>query len=430
MTSALSAVLAALVQVQAPILTLEDAVARGEKKSLAIQIAQNEAVKNRDNLRAAKASSGPSLTLGGSSRRVLDGSNAFTPDWSNSLTATASIGIDISGLVRLAVRSAEYALAAQRENVEATRNTTRYDIKVAYFRLIQTDWVLQIRESTLRAAEKRANDARLKNSQGVLSKFDLTRLESDLQQARLQYDQAQLSRNLALAALNNAMREPLEQQWTLQPVQEIAEVNTSEPELKMAADRERAEIRSLKNRVSLLEVQEKVAGNSLKPSMGVQLQQSRNLNPNSFSPASQTTLGVSVSYPIFDGGVTKARVAAARRDTESLRIQLLQLREGVSLEVHVALQNLKNASAQVAITEEGLTVAREAYRLAEVRFANDLGILLDVIAAQDSLTAARARLAQANYDYLVAVAALQKAVGNDEYTIRTGSPAKKTLTTP
>lgn len=77
MTFALSAVLAALVQVQAPILTLEDAVARGEKRSLAIQIAQNEAVKNRDNLRAAKASSGPSLTLGGSSRRVLDGSNAF-----------------------------------------------------------------------------------------------------------------------------------------------------------------------------------------------------------------------------------------------------------------------------------------------------------------------------------------------------------------
>lgn len=430
MTNFLAALAVIVAQVQSQTLTVDEAVERGLKKSLAVQLSQNNAAKDRETLRAAKASSGPSVSIQGTSQRVIDGSNSFTPGFTNRIIGTASIGIDISSLVRLSVRAAELALEAQRANVETTKNTTRYDIKVAYYRLLQAEWTVAIRETTVQAAEKRAKDGKLKNDLGSMSTFDRTRLESDLLQAKLQLDQARLQRNLALAALNQAMREPLDTEWTLSAATSVTEVNMVERELRDAAERERSEVRSLKFRVSQAEILEKVAGNGMKPSMGVQLQTSRNLNPNSFSPASQTTLGLSVTVPIIDSGATRAKVASARKDTDSIRIQLLQAKELVSLEVHNALQNLKNAGTQLDIAESGLSIARESYRLAEVRFANDLGILLDVITAQDTLTKARAALAQANYDYLVAIAALQKAVGNDEYTIRTGSPSKKTLTQP
>jgi outer membrane protein TolC len=58
--------------------------------------------------------------------------------------------------------------------------------------------------------------------------------------------------------------------------------------------------------------------------------------------------------------------------------------------------------------------ALEAYRIARIRYREDVAIQLEVITAQAQLTNARATLVNARYAYLSSYAELQKAIGEDK----------------
>ena len=77
--------------------------------------------------------------------------------------------------------------------------------------------------------------------------------------------------------------------------------------------------------------------------------------------------------------------------------------------------------ALVAVEASRPPTAAEARRLADVRFANGLGVVLDTIQAQESLTASEAALANAKYQYLSAFADLQLALGDDAYAYQGAS---------
>ena len=65
----------------------------------------------------------------------------------------------------------------------------------------------------------------------------------------------------------------------------------------------------------------------------------------------------------------------------------------------------------MAASRQTVEQAEEALRLANTRFAAGTATQLDVLNSQVSLTQARTNELQANYTYLVAVAALRDAMG-------------------
>lgn len=400
-------------QGQAPSLSLKDAVDRALKNNLSIEDAQNTAAKAGDTLRTAKSSAGPSLSISGQHSETIQGKTAFSPGATNRIVGTLSQAIDISGTIRLAVRAANFAVEASRASIDGARNAVRFQVRQAFCRTLQANWVIKIQTDAVKVAERRFADGQQKEKLGAMSKFDLLRLENAAIQARASLDQAQLQAELAENNLNRAMREPAGQHWNLIPITAVGSAPNDSTEVAEKALKSRPEAISLQARVKQMETLERSAANGLKPSLGVQLQQTRNLNPNSFSPATQSTFGFNVTIPILDGGATRSRVASAKRDTETFRIQLKQLEESIRLDSHSALLGVRSAAAQAELARSALVVAKEAARLAEVRFQNGLGVLLDVLEAESNHTKARAALAQANYDYLVALATLEQVVGND-----------------
>jgi outer membrane protein len=108
---------------------------------------------------------------------------------------------------------------------------------------------------------------------------------------------------------------------------------------------------------------------------------------------------------------------AAREVKEQAAIRLEQTKLGVSLEVRSALTRLSSARQAYDVAISGLAVATEALRLAQLRFDEGAGILLDVTTAQAESTRAQGAVVTARYQYLSAVAALQKAVGSDDLSV-------------
>jgi outer membrane protein TolC len=97
-----------------------------------------------------------------------------------------------------------------------------------------------------------------------------------------------------------------------------------------------------------------------------------------------------------------------------VEIQLEQAQLGVALAVLNAVTQYETALESKAAADQNVVLATEALRLAQLRYDEGAGILLDVTTAQADLTAASNRAAAARFQVRLAYAQLQLAVGQDD----------------
>ena len=112
--------------------------------------------------------------------------------------------------------------------------------------------------------------------------------------------------------------------------------------------------------------------------------------------------GLFASVPLFDGERTKGQVAQARSELASLTLDEAKLREGIGLEVRVALTSLDEAAEIVTALAKTVTQAERLLFLAEKGFELGVKTRLEVQDAELNVSAARANLARAQRDYQVA----------------------------
>jgi outer membrane protein len=87
------------------------------------------------------------------------------------------------------------------------------------------------------------------------------------------------------------------------------------------------------------------------------------------------------------------------------------LRQTVFLDVQQAYLNLKQAEDSIPTAELGVKQAEENFDIANGRYAAGVGNPIEVTDAEISLLSAKLSHIQALYDYKVAQASLEKAMG-------------------
>jgi outer membrane protein TolC len=122
-------------------------------------------------------------------------------------------------------------------------------------------------------------------------------------------------------------------------------------------------------------------------------------------------VGVQSSWAIFDGRLTAGKVIQAKSQLRQARLSRSQEDLAVDTEVRQALSAWEEARELVTASQQTVEEAVEALRLADSRFKAGSATQLDVLTSQVALTQARTNQIQANYNYLVAVAGMRKAMG-------------------
>ncbi len=116
---------------------------------------------------------------------------------------------------------------------------------------------------------------------------------------------------------------------------------------------------------------------------------------------------------IFDRFNTSANVKTAKADYRISEYQLEKSRINAVREIKSLIIVINEAIERVAVASETVEQASEDVRLAEERHRVGAGTMLDTIAAQVSLTQAKADVIGAKCDYLVAIADLDRATGRE-----------------
>jgi outer membrane protein TolC len=132
------------------------------------------------------------------------------------------------------------------------------------------------------------------------------------------------------------------------------------------------------------------------------------------------TLGLNI--PIVDGGLARERVREQRGLLAGAEVERRQAMDQAALDVQQAYVALVQARSRVAVTNVELAQAREAFRLARVRYSagvsqtTGVSPQLELSNAQTSLAQAQRDQVNALYDYNTARAQLDRAVGRYAFT--------------
>jgi outer membrane protein len=327
-------------------------------------------------------------------------------------TLTVAKPLYTGGKIEAAVRQSRAGERAAGEGVRLTLQSLVSSVKQAYYAVLLAADLVKVAEQADAAAREHLRLAEAHFAAGTAPRFDVLRAEAAVASTEQNVIQGRNGLNLARAALNHAMGVAQDRDFQLTstyapPQPEPVPLQTLIGEALKA----RPEIAQVQAQVDAEGAAADVARANKRPTLGVAWIYNRVINTSALQ-VTNSTLALQVTQNIFDGRQTSAAVAEARSRQASARALLDEIKQGIGLQVRQAFLSMNSAQERVAAAEKEVAQAEEAYRIAVVRYNAGVSIGVEILDAQAALTAARSDYARAVYDYNVAAAQLELAVGS------------------
>ncbi len=123
------------------------------------------------------------------------------------------------------------------------------------------------------------------------------------------------------------------------------------------------------------------------------------------------TLGVSLSFSIFDGLQRSYKIQQNQLQIQQLEYQKKSLQKSIDLEITQANINLGSNLETLDVQKENMDLAQEVFDITKIKFQEGIGSNLEVIEADASLKEAQTNYYAALYDAVIAKIELLKALG-------------------
>ena len=291
-------------------------------------------------------------------------------------------------------------------------NETALSVKDQYFNVLRDQEQVVVDQDQVAADQESVRVTQAQVTAGAVAQFDLLTAQTTLANAQQVLSSARDTLAVAQVNLDNLLGLSADTPLTLQvpalpPLNQAFDKN----QLTKIADVQRPELHQASQNIVIAQRLVKLAGVGLLPSLslvGSGNYAEYTTNGNSHGTAS---LSAVLGIPLYDGGTTRAKIKEAQSDLRSQQITQSQLQENVAVEVRQALANITDAQTRTASASLGAQQGAEAYRIANVRYQNGIGTILDVVNAQAQLAQARSNLVNAQYDYQTSLAQLTRAIG-------------------
>jgi outer membrane protein len=308
-------------------------------------------------------------------------------------------------------QSAKLRSLAQEQGVENTRAAILIEVDQAYYQALAADTVLKVSQAVLHNRQLILRQVRTLAQSSLKSTLDVSFAEVAASDAELAVVRAEndvaASRARLAAALGSGQAEQFE--LAEEPLPPAFEPN---PEVLVAqALKERPDLAALRlNRDAAQRFAdaERALSRPTVTLMGVA----------GGLPASDPRLhgtygaaGVNVSIPVLNGKLYAARQTEAQLRAHALDRDVDDLRLQISEQVRVAWLAVNTAFRRLDVTARLVTQAEQSLRLAQVRYDNGLGSIVELNQAQVSQVSAEIAAAGAKYEYLSRRAGLAFVMG-------------------
>ncbi|MDR7420364.1 MAG: TolC family protein [Armatimonadota bacterium] len=313
------------------------------------------------------------------------------------------------GRIEAQIALAEANLKGAQAVFARTTQQVVFSAQQAYLRALLARENLTASRRTLEEAEESLRVAQERVRAGVAAGFDELQAEVQVARARQGIVQAMAGVRNADIALNALLNERLDGALMLTDTLEPRPVTGTQDAAIAAALRQRPELAESAARIEATRASIALAASGGRPTITLGGGYDVSGTPSANAGAWSATL--SATLLLFNGGITRERIREAELRLEQLAVQEARTRQQVELEVRQAWIALEQAAAELVVAAKAVEQAREAARIAVVRYDAGLGTVLEVLSAQATLAQTEFSLASARFNQNLARVQLVLAIG-------------------
>jgi outer membrane protein len=363
-------------------------------------------------LAAARANLYPSIDLSSSTTRTrIEGGGAIAD------TTQRQNGFGLEWLLldngqrELRIRQSSRTAEATRQSTRDTVRRVLFQTARAYYEVLRRKELLQVADAAVRRAETLLEVAKAQAEVGAAPQKDVLQAEADLANARVQQIQARNALRLAETDLKRLIG------WEAQkPLPELTAPDAppspdpalSVEQLWQRARLQRPDLRDAELRLQISRLGLDAARLNSLLRLQISARGFREYEPNS---RTQGSLSIVASYPLFDGGLTRASLREAEASLQSAQFRLQQAERDAYAEVESALLSIREAFERLEASKIAVAAAQRNFDAAQESLREGVGTIVEVLTAQLALITAETNLVQATYDAAVAELQLRVATG-------------------
>ena len=407
-------------------LSLRDTILTAFKNNIDIQIQEQEFAIARADILGAKSEFLPQLDLNAGYTRNGAVAPALSSGKKDPGVFTGykndnSLGAGLSQVVynggfntanlkqtRLSFKTAEETLRAKKLDIEFEAKRLYYGLLLAY----ETERIAQ--ELTDNARDH-YEDVKNRYAQGLSSKFDLLQSSVQVSLTIPELVKAKNAVELIKAELKKLIN--FKQQQALEVTDKQLSyvlIDIKEDDFLKQAYLNKPEmaLRNLGIDISKWSIQ--MAKSGWRPQINANAGYDFRSNNwgNMFNKSHNNwNIGLTLSFAVFDGFSTKAKVDAAKARYAQAVLTKENLVEQIAVDVRQACLDLKQAEQVINSQKDNVAQAKEALIISRISYDNGEAKNLDVLDAQVSLSQIETNLSQGIYDYLMAQADLDRTLG-------------------
>jgi len=417
---------AAVIEHGPRVLTLEEALAIATEKNLDIKKAEQFLTWLQARYVEERAAAFPHLGFNANaSRNYNDSQQDFFRDVPPDFRALIAFQQDVTssevtlsqtvftwGQVGAAIRGAKWAMASGNDRLRRFQQAVRRDVSAAFYDVLLAKELSVIAVQNLEQKQSHLEEARRKATIGTSTDYDVLAAEVAVANAR----PAVIRTDNLVRTVRERLRFLLAEQAEVDATGTLAAQVAPPPSYEDVlgdALRHRPELAEIEhNRQIGLELV-KIYGADDKPRVDLRAAYGfQNIDIlDQSSKGKAWNAGLYLSFPFFDGLKTPARVAQAKSDVETIRLNEAQLRDSVTLEVRTAVDAAVEAGEIVRALSGTVSQAERLLAMAEKGFEYGVKTNLDVQDAQLNVVQSKGNLALAERDYHVALVNLKWVAG-------------------
>ncbi|MEK9150175.1 MAG: TolC family protein [Candidatus Desantisbacteria bacterium] len=394
-------------------LTLEQAEQIALENNYSLKSASKKVISASEKIKEAKAGYLPTLSLNSSYTRLDEAPTmmgmTLGDDDIYEVKTTLTQQVFTGGKLSAALEIAELNCESAQCEYERVKNELILAVKSAYFGILKALKFQQVATDAVKQVEAHLRIVHNLYDAGMVAKVDLLKAEVQLANTKQNLVKAENAVILAKAVFNQILAQD---QTAPVEVVDILEFTPYEINLETCIKETlqfRPELNGAKENINILKQMVKLVKSDFYPS--VAMTGNYDYKKQGIDWEKTWLVEVMANYTLWDWDARRSRIKQAEANLEAMQAQQLNLSEAITLEVRQAYLSLDEANKNIEVAQQSIGQAEESLRITEEMYKEGATTNTDVLDSQTMLTQSRTNYYQALYDYHLAWARLQKAVG-------------------
>jgi len=296
-------------------------------------------------------------------------------------------------------------------------------VKQAYYEILKAKEILKVQEKNLKLQQNQLYRAKKYLKAGIRTIIDVSDAKVRVQMAKQSLNNAKYNIEILYTKLENILGINLSKKRydIYKPKLDITHISTRLPKLHQSlinlekfAYKHRHIIKSYSHLIQKAKAKVSAIDGEYYPD--ISLQANHNISHIDKSmitslPQEQSHISINMKWDIFNGFQTDAKKQEAKLNLLKAHMQKQNIHLAIKEEVTNAYIALKQSFDNVKLNEKILKSTQEKYNQAQKRYINGLNDFIELQNAQQDYINSLSQLANSYYDYFIAMALLDHAIG-------------------